>query len=98
MGLQPMTRLLALGGELQPSVRYVTDVALGLMQQAPWDLCLVSFAAIHRAGHKLWDASGARGRLAAADHARTFAALRDVYRACDAAVGRLVAAAGEPTR
>ena len=64
MGLQPMSRLLALGGELQASVRYVTDVALGLMQQAPWDLCLVSFAAIHRAGHKLWDASGARGRLA----------------------------------
>ena len=98
MGLQPMTRLLALGGELQQSIRCVTEIALGLMQQAPWDLCLVTFAAIHRGGHKLWDASGARGRIAPADHQRTFAALREVYQACDAAVGRLVAAAGEPTR
>ena len=97
MGLLPLSRLLALGGEFEASVRCVTEASLGLMQKTPWDLCLVSFGAAHRAGHKLWDASGARGRLAASDHARAFAALGAIYRACDAAVGRLVAAAGEAT-
>jgi hypothetical protein len=95
MGLQSMRALLALGDRLQRVVGGVTEAALGLMQQAPSDLRLVVFAAPHRAGHKLWDATGVRGRVAAEDHERAFEALRAVYRACDAAVGRLAAAAGE---
>ncbi len=98
MGLQTMRALLALGHQLQRSTACVTDAALGLMQQTPWDLCLVAFAATHRAGHKLWDASGARGQVAPADHGRAFDALREVYRACDLAVGRLAAAAGPQVR
>ena len=98
MGPQTMRALAALGNELQRSIGCVTDVALRLMQQAPWDLCLVAFAATHRGGHKLWDASGARGRVAPADHERAFDALREIYRACDAAVARLAAAAGEQAR
>jgi predicted AlkP superfamily phosphohydrolase/phosphomutase len=57
------------------------ELALSLMQRESWDLFLVNFTATHRGGHKLWGRDD----------------LRDVYAACDAAVGRLVERASPST-
>jgi len=64
------------------------------MGRTPWDLTLICFSSMHRAGHILWDRSILKGvprggQLDAFDHA-----LRDVYVQCDAEVGRLVDQAG----
>ena len=98
LGLQAPRVLQALRAELLHAVGCVTAATEGLMRTEPWDLCLATFAATHRGGHKLWDASGMRGAIGPGDDAALFAALREIYRACDAAVGRLAAAAGETAR
>ena len=98
LGLQAPQTLRALGEELRHAVRCVGAAMRGLMASERWDLGLVSFAATHRGGHKLWDASGMRGPRTPDDDAWTFGALRELYRACDAAVGDLAAAAGEDAR
>lgn len=93
-GPQRPKQLLAVRDELLEATRRVTEAALALARSEPWDLLLVGFAAPHRGGHKLWDASGARGEVGVADERALAAALPEVYRACDAAVARLVEAAG----
>ena len=45
----------------------------------------------------LWDGSGAAGAVTPADHESLAGALRQVYRTCDHAIGRLVEAAGDDT-
>lgn len=77
------------------TARRVGEVGCTLMQKHSWDLSLVCFSSVHRAGHVLWDRTILKGNpspseLEAFDHS-----LRDVYVACDAAVGRLVEQAGE---
>jgi predicted AlkP superfamily phosphohydrolase/phosphomutase len=97
-GLQTAEALRALHTELFHAVRCVAAGTLDLMRSERWDLCLVIFAATHRGGHRLWNASGMSGRRGPEDDARAFDALRDLYRACDAAVGQLVDAAKEDAR
>ena len=72
----------------------VTDLCVRLMQREPWDLFLVCFMGTHRCGHQLWDTTKMvdGGRARELDPAR--GALKEVYTACDAAVGRLVEEAG----
>lgn len=81
-GLEGSRALLRLRDELTRTTSAVADLACTLIGREAWELCLVGFGATHRGGHRLWDLS---------------AALRDVYVACDAAVGRLVDAAGDGT-
>jgi predicted AlkP superfamily phosphohydrolase/phosphomutase len=97
VGPQSVRTLLALADDLDRATRSVTEIALGAMRRESFDLCLVAFAGTHRAGHKLWDGSGAAGAVTPADHERLSGALRRVYRTCDDATGRLVEAAGEDT-
>jgi predicted AlkP superfamily phosphohydrolase/phosphomutase len=97
IGPQSVPTLLTLADDLDRATRCVTEIALGAMGRESFDLCLVAFAATHRAGHKLWDGSGAAGAVTPADHERLSGALRQVYRTCDDAIGRLVEAAGEDT-
>jgi predicted AlkP superfamily phosphohydrolase/phosphomutase len=87
--------LLALAEDLDRATRCVTEITLRAMRRDAFDFCLAVFGAPHRAGHKLWDGSGAAGAVTPADHERLSGALRQVYRTCDDAVGRLVEAAGE---
>ena len=68
----------------------VMRVAEDMIARDPWNLFLVCLGAPHRAGHLLWTPSGDTG-------AEPSSALRDIYRACDEAVGRLVRAAGPET-
>ncbi|MEM7212888.1 MAG: alkaline phosphatase family protein [Pseudomonadota bacterium] len=75
------------------STKLLLDMATQLMQRESWDLFLVCLSATHRAGHALWDASS----LADAgpeDNAAMQNRLREVYVACDAAIGRLIEQAG----
>lgn len=74
-----------------------TDLALELMDRKAWDLCLVNLTATHRAGHKLWDTTAVRGEPSPDEAAALSEALREVYAACDAAVGRLLNGAGPAT-
>jgi predicted AlkP superfamily phosphohydrolase/phosphomutase len=67
------------------------------MDREPWDLCLVNLTATHRGGHKLWDATAVHGAVAPDDAHALSNALRDVYVACDEAVGRLSSRAGPVT-
>ena len=97
VGPQSVPTLLALADDLDRATRCVTEITLRAMRRETFDLCLVAFAATHRAGHKLWDGSGAAGAVTPADHESLSGALRQVYRTCDHALGRLVEAAGDDT-
>jgi len=92
--MQPVRRLLAQRDEQCAATQGLADLALALMRADPWDLCLVGFTATHRCGHKLWDETGVAGAVSPAERVEYAGALREVYRACDEAVGRLAEAAG----
>lgn len=66
------------------------DLAVQLMQQEPWDLFLIGFAATHRGGHHLWDLSNMFGEASPSETTTLNGALKDIYVACDAAIGRLI--------
>jgi predicted AlkP superfamily phosphohydrolase/phosphomutase len=86
-GIQSPDRLLQLRDRLLESTDNVTNLAAKLMKHEKWDLFMVCLAAPHRGGHKLWDSSGL-WELCDSDEFNL--ALRDIYVACDAAVGQLV--------
>jgi predicted AlkP superfamily phosphohydrolase/phosphomutase len=90
-GLQPLASVLDLREELTQSTRQVVRLARSLMRRESWDLAIVAFGASHRGGHKLWDDSGLLGKAMPADRQAIRSALRDVYVACDLAVGELLA-------
>ncbi len=90
-----MAECLEVRDQCAETARRVGELGCALMRDHPWDLSLVCFSSVHRGGHLLWDRTilkhGATpAQLEAFDHA-----LRDIYVACDAAVGRLIEQAGE---
>lgn len=91
-GRQTTSRLLELRDQLIGGTERVTDLVLSLLDHEDWDLFLVALGATHRGGHKLWDITGTAGPAGPAEAARLERALRDVYVACDTAVGRIVSA------
>lgn len=95
-GRSPVEELLALRDELLANTRRSTEVALWLLER-PWDLGIVVFGALHRGGHRLWDATSVEGEIAPHRRAEFDGALRELYVACDEAVGRLVASAPDAT-
>jgi predicted AlkP superfamily phosphohydrolase/phosphomutase len=84
--------------ELVNSITRTTGVAIDLLQQQPWDLFLMAISATHRGGHRLWDLSSINQTIPAAQRADLENALQTVYQSADAAVGRLISAAGPDTR
>lgn len=90
----PMQRLLDIRAQEERIVDQVVRITSTLMQREAWDLTLACFASTHRAGHKLWDETGADSP-GPTDRRRARAALRGVYVAVDEAVGRLVEIAGD---
>lgn len=82
---------------LVETTSYVEELAARLLDGEDWDLGLVCFSASHRAGHKLWSTTGSNGKGTAAEASQLSGALRDVYRAIDAAIGRLLDLAGPDT-
>jgi predicted AlkP superfamily phosphohydrolase/phosphomutase len=91
----PTKRLLEIGNQEKYIIDQMVEITNGLMNREPWDLALVCLASTHRAGHKLWDDTGAVDSAGPSGHPEVRAALRDVYVAVDEAVGRLVEAAGD---
>jgi predicted AlkP superfamily phosphohydrolase/phosphomutase len=96
-GLLPVEELLAIRDRQVAVVDSVAGLSLELMRREPWDLFLAVFASCHRAGHKLWDDTGVEGDVPAEKAAELADALRQVYARVDAAIGQLVAAAGDDT-
>jgi predicted AlkP superfamily phosphohydrolase/phosphomutase len=94
-GLQSPKSLLQLRDELIEATERAADVAVALMNRETWDLFMCAFGATHRGGHKLWDITNALGDFQPIDQVKFSHALRDVYIACDKAVGQLVEIAGE---
>ncbi len=94
-GPEPVKSLLRQRDELIRAARASADLGSALMEREAWDLFFIAFGSTHRGGHKLWDGSGARGEISAGDESALAAALKDIYLACDDAVGRLAAAAGD---
>jgi len=91
-GPPPVAELLELHRQLRHGIEHSADLALWLLQR-PWRLAIVAIGALHRGGHRLFDRSSIAGAVTEAEGDRFDGALRDLYVACDNAVGRLVAAA-----
>jgi predicted AlkP superfamily phosphohydrolase/phosphomutase len=95
-GRSSVSELLALRDELQENTRRSLELATWLLQR-PWDLGIVVFSALHRGGHRLWDRSSIEGNVGNDEGQAFDRALRELYIACDRAVGELVSLAGEAT-
>jgi len=93
-GLQAVRPLLRLRDELVRSADREAALCEALMQRERWDFFLIALGGAHRGGHKLWDRTSVEGRMSPDEAAEYDRALRDVYVACDATVGRIVRAAG----
>jgi predicted AlkP superfamily phosphohydrolase/phosphomutase len=91
-GRIPVASLLEVREVLLDNTRQSLELCLELLRH-PWDLALAVFSALHRGGHRLWDRSSAHGDGSDEAWHAFDEALRDLYVACDEAVGRLVAAA-----
>jgi len=83
--------LLALRREMLENTRRSAELAEWLLTH-PWRLAIVCLSAPHRGGHRLWDRTSIKGAMSEAEGAEFDSALRDLYVACDQAIGRLVAA------
>jgi len=88
--------LLGLHQEMLDNTRRSADLAQWLLTR-PWRLAIACFSAPHRGGHRLWDRSGIKGPVSEAQGAAFDGALRDLYVACDSAVGQLVTAHPDAT-
>ncbi len=95
-GRSSPSELLDLRRRLLQDIDRSKELAKWLLER-DWDLGLVVFGALHRGGHRLWDRSSLRGSLDGQDGAAFDGALRDLYQACDRAVGELVAASPDAT-
>jgi len=93
-GVQRREALLRLRDDLIRSTRREAALCEALMKRGPWDLFIIALGAAHRGGHKLWDRTSVEDDMTPEEAAEYDGALRAVYVACDAAVGRIVEAAG----
>lgn len=91
--LLPVRRALGIRDEQIRATGLVGELADALVQREPCDLFIMALSAPHRSGHQLWDESGLADIPSPAERAALADALRQVYIACDAVVGRLIAQA-----
>jgi predicted AlkP superfamily phosphohydrolase/phosphomutase len=92
--LIPATRLVEVRDQCVRTTQLVAELGVTLMREQPWDLFMIGFAATHRGGHQLWDRTSMCGEASAEQREVIDGALKDIYVACDAAVGKLVEEAG----
>jgi predicted AlkP superfamily phosphohydrolase/phosphomutase len=83
--------------ELIRAVGRGADLGRSLLEEEEPDLFIIAFGETHRGGHKLWDATGARGVVTHDQEEALRGALKELYVACDEAVGRLADAAEDMT-
>jgi predicted AlkP superfamily phosphohydrolase/phosphomutase len=83
--------LLAIRDRWIQTTERATDLGLALMaKEHPWDLFFICLTATHHGGHKFWNLTGASEELGADEKVAVLQALKEIYIACDAAVGRLI--------
>jgi len=70
----------------------VGELACELLQRHPWQLGMICFSSTHRGGHLLWDRGILKGEATPAQLEAIDGALLAIYEACDAAIGRIIAA------
>ena len=88
------SELLSVRDQCIRTTEMVAELSMTLMEEEPWDLFLVGFAAAHRGGHQLWDLTGVAGEVLPDQVSEVEDALKQVYIACDRAIGRLIEKAG----
>lgn len=91
-GRASLKSLRKLHTQLLDLTRRSTELSAWLLK-LPWHLALVAFGALHRGGHRFWDATSVDGDVPPAHRAWFDGALRELYVAADKAVGDLLAAA-----
>ncbi len=97
INLSSAHELIAVRDECIRTTELASEAGIRLMGEEPWDLFLICFAATHRGGHQLWDQRNLIGEASPRERETLTGALKDIYVACDAAVGRLIEAApGDP--
>jgi predicted AlkP superfamily phosphohydrolase/phosphomutase len=89
--------LLRIRDQWLETIRLVGDLGTALARERPWDLFLICFCAAHRCGHQLWDLTQMIGPASAHEVEAVRGALKEIYVACDGALGRLVETAGPET-
>ena len=97
-GHQTARELLALRDELVAAAEWHARVGLMLMSQEPWNLFILGFGSLHRAGHKVWSHRGTLGTVGERERQELDDTMRQVAIAIDRAVGRLMDRAGPDTR
>lgn len=95
-GRQSLAELLWLREHLLDNALRSCEVALWLLQR-PFDFAIVVFSALHRGGHCLFDRSSIEGPVPEAEGRVFDGSLRELYIACDQALGRLLDALPEET-
>lgn len=83
--------LVRLREEALAATRQIGLMGETMLREESWDVFLLVFGALHRAGHYLWDLSQVdRADLGAEERALLLGALDDVYEEADAALGRML--------
>jgi predicted AlkP superfamily phosphohydrolase/phosphomutase len=95
--LLSVSELLGVRDQCIRTTEMIADLGITLMEESPWDLFLLGFAAAHRGGHQLWDLTGVAGEVPPNQVNEVKDALKQVYIACDKAIGRLIEKAGDDT-
>lgn len=95
--LSPVDDLLALRDHQLLTTRAMARLGTALLRREPWDLALIGFQATHTGGHKLWSDRGVLGEVPPDRRDAFDGALKDLYVACDRAVGELVDACAPGT-
>ncbi len=81
---------------LMEAARVKGEVLAWLLREHPWEVAFVNFAEPHGGGHYLWHGGDPAYPLRPEPPPPDgFVPLRDVYRAVDAAIGRVLQAVGE---
>lgn len=88
------SELLGVRDQCIRTTEMVAELGMSLMDEERWDLFLLGFAAAHRGGHQLWDLTGVTGEISPDQEKEIEDALRQVYIACDRAIGRVIEKAG----
>ena len=98
-GPQTAASLLQLRAQMLASLDQAATVCEYLLDRDQFDLFAVVLGAVHRGGHYLWDLSQIDTRDLPPDERRQLAeGNHDLYRAADAAVGRILAKAPASSR
>lgn len=93
-GRRSAADLMRLRGEALAATRQIGEIGAALLAEESWDLLVLVFGALHRAGHYLWDLGQIdQASLPAEDKRLLLGALDEVYAEADAALGRMLEAA-----